>query len=411
MSSVFTAKQTELIRLFKKGGLKRINLLEGSVSSGKTYISVILWYLYVATCEESSGFLMVGKTLKSLKRNVLDLLEKMVGEENFTYSMSSKEGVLFGKRIYLEGVNDARAESKIRGLTLIGAYVDEATLMTEDFFVMLLSRLRVPGAKLIATTNPDCPHHWLKTNFIDRADELDMLDMKFTLDDNTFLARDYVESVKKEYVGAFYDRFILGKWKNAEGCVYPLFADDKSRFIIKDINPDDIMFAVIGVDFGGNNSAHAFVLNGFTRGFKEVVTLDECYVKEKISPSELDMRFADFVRRAKEKYKVYDVYCDSAETTLIEGLKSVAYTQRLGVDIRLAKKGAITDRIRLYNKLMSYGRYFVLEKCVHLIEALESAVWKDKSVSDVRLDDGNMNVDSLDALEYTTESYARDLMV
>ena len=411
MSKVFTPRQEDVIRLFKRGELKRINLLEGSVSSGKTYISVILWYLFVASNDAEGGFLMVGKTLKSLKRNVLDLLEKLVGEDNFTYSLSSKEGVLFGKRIYLEGVNDSRAESKIRGLTLSGAYVDEATLMTEDFFVMLLSRLRVPNAKLIATTNPDSPHHWLKEKFIDRADELDMLDMKFTLDDNTFLSPDYVDSVKKEYVGAFYDRFILGKWKNAEGCVYPLFAEDKSRFIKADIDPEEIMFAVIGVDFGGNNSAHAFVLNGFTRGFKEVITLDECYVKEKISPSELDMRFADFVRRAKEKYKVYDAYCDSAETTLIEGLKRVAYTERLGIDIRLAKKGAITERIRLYNKLMSYGRYFVLEGCEHLIEALESAVWKDKSISDVRLADGSMNVDSLDALEYTTESYVRDLMV
>ncbi len=411
MSKVFTKKQEEVIRLFKHGNLKRINLLEGSVSSGKTYISVVLWYLYVATCESEGSFLMVGKTLKSLKRNVLDLLEKMVGSENFSYSLSSKEGNLFGKKIYLEGVNDSRAESKIRGLTLSGAYLDEATLMTEDFFVMLLSRLRVPEAKLIATTNPDSPHHWLKEKFIDRSDEIDILDLKFTLDDNTFLDQKYIESVKKEYTGAFYDRFILGKWKNAEGCVYPLFADDKKRFIKKSVNPENILFATIGVDFGGNNSAHAFILNGFTKGFKEVITLDECYIKEKISPSELDERFINFVRRAKEKYKVYDVYCDSAETTLIEGFKSAAYSSKLGVDIRLARKGPITDRIRLYNKLMAYGRYFVLEKCEHLIEALESAVWKDKSTSDIRLDDGSINVDSLDALEYTTESYARDLMV
>jgi len=104
------------------------------------------------------------------------------------------------------------------------------------------------------------------------------------------------------------------------------------------------------------------------------------------------------------------VYCDSAEVTLIEGLKNAAVREKLPVDIRLAKKGKIIDRIRFYNSLMSQKRYFVLEDCVNVINALSDAVYDSKSIDDKRLDDGNMNIDSLDALEYSSESYMKDIM-
>ena len=409
MSNVYTSKQLKLLRMWQNNELARINLLEGSVRSGKTWISLVLWAFWVATMPREQNYLMVAKTLTSLRRNNLDLLQELVGKNNFTYSLSQKTGVLFGRKVYLEGVNDARAENKIRGMTLQGAYCDEITLFNEDFFSMLLSRLSCPGAKLIGTTNPDNPHHWLKEKYIDRADKLDMFAMKFLIDDNTFLDKAYVENLKKEYTGVYYDRFIKGEWKAAEGVIYRQFADNPEEFII-DIPPDNISFASIGVDFGGNKSAHAFVLNGFTSDFKTVITLDEFYVKEKISPAELENSFCDFVRKAKTKYNVYEAYCDSAETTLIEGLRVAAAKQGIGIDIKLAKKGAINDRIRFYNVLMAYGRYKVMRHCKHVIEALESAVWDDTSIIDKRLDDGKMNIDSLDALEYSTEPYMNDIL-
>jgi len=219
----YTPKQKELMRLWQKDGLKRLNLLEGSVSSGKTWISLVLWAFWVASMPQEKLYLMCAKSLTTLKRNCLILLDELVGNRNFTFSIPAKEGYLFGRRILFEGANDARAESKIRGLTLQGAYCDELTQFPEDFFAMLLSRLRVPGAKLIATTNPDNPGHWLMERYIRRADELDFLDVKFTIDDNTTLPPEYIESVKKEYTGVFYKRFILGEWAAAEGLVYPMF--------------------------------------------------------------------------------------------------------------------------------------------------------------------------------------------
>ena len=213
----FNPKQAELIKRLKNNTLARINILEGAVRSGKTWISLIVFALWVATMPKDATFLMVAKTLTSLKRNCLELLQSLVGEDNFSYNLSQKQGTLFGRTVYLEGVNDVRAEGKIRGMTLSGAYADEATLFQRDFFVMLLSRLSMPGAKLFATTNPDNPGHYLKKEYIDRVGELDIAVFKFTIDDNTTLDPEYVESLKKEYTGLYYKRFILGEWCVAYG--------------------------------------------------------------------------------------------------------------------------------------------------------------------------------------------------
>ena len=407
----FSKKQESVISLLKHGRLKRINLLEGSVRSGKTWISLILWAMWVATQPKSATFLMAAKTLTALERNNLNLLVSLVGADNFSFSVASKKATLFGRTVYLEGASDARAESKIRGLTLKGAYLDELTLFDEEFFIMLLSRLSEPDAKLFATTNPDSPNHWLMTNYIQRGDsgDLDFLRIKFLIDDNPYLTEEYIKSLKNEYTGVFYERFINGDWVAAEGVVYPEFANNPDCFI-KEKTDEEISFATIGVDFGGNKSAHAFVCLGFTKGFKNCVVLDEFYLKEQISPERLCWEFVEFCKKQKEKYTVFEAYCDSAETTLIQGLKSAVAKEHILVDVKKAKKTKILDRIRFFNSMISQGRFLMLKNCIHVKDALCQAVWDESAANDVRLDNGCVNIDSLDALEYAAEPYMKEMI-
>lgn len=252
---IYTAKQRALMKLWQTNKLERINLLEGSVSSGKTWISLVLWAFWVKSMPKDKPYMMCAKSLTTLKRNCLMLLQELVGEDNFTYSTSSKEGKLFGRLIHLEGANDARSESKIRGITLQGAYCDELTQFPKDFFSMLLSRLRLPNAKLIATTNPDSPSHWLKTDYIDRQEELSFLDMQFLIDDNTTLPRDYVENLKLEYTGVFYDRFILGLWVLAEGIIYPKYAEAIEE-PPENVKPEKY---ALSIDYGTQNAFAAII--------------------------------------------------------------------------------------------------------------------------------------------------------
>lgn len=206
----------------------RINLLTGSVRSGKTWISLLKFARAVWESDKSAKFLICGYTLATLKRNCLDLLLDLVGNSNFVYSLNKKEGRLFGRQLFIEGAGDSTSEQKIRGMTLNGAYCDEITLYNENFVSMLLTRLSQPNAKLYATCNPDSPLHYIKTKFIDRAEdgEIDCKVWHFVLTDNAFLSKEYIKNLSSEFSGVFYDRYILGLWVKAEGLVYPMFGDD-----------------------------------------------------------------------------------------------------------------------------------------------------------------------------------------
>lgn len=408
---VFTTKQNELIRLLKQNKLKRINLLQGSVSAGKTWISLIAWALWVATRPKDHLYMMCGKSLQTLKRNCLLPLQELIGEKHFKFSLSTKEGILFGRKIMLEGANDQRSESKIRGITLGGAYCDELTLFPKDFFVMLLSRLRVPGAKLIATTNPDVPTHWLKTEYINNGNLADdMLNIFFSIDDNTTLPADYVESLKKEYTGVYYDRFILGEWVVANGAIYKVFSDAPTAFYVKEIPHFD--YLNIGLDFGGNGSQHALVCSGITHDVNKLYALKtERIPAADMTPQALYKRVYDFCVDIKERYgTISALYADSAEQTLIAGLRQAL--RPLGVIVKNSLKREINDRIRAATMLMGGGRFYMIAaECQTLIDAFQGAVWDDKVIGkEERLDDGTSDIDTLDAFEYSFERFIPQLI-
>lgn len=261
----------------------------------------------------------------------------------------------------------------------------------------------VPPEKLIATTNPDVPTHWLKKEYIDNA-KVDMLVLRFLIDDNTTLPEEYVREIKKEYTGVYFERFICGNWVAAEGVIYPLFADNPSRYIV-DTLPEDLMFVTIGGDFGGNGSAHTLNATGFTKGFQSVVTLDEYYRKETISPYELENDFCNFIEGVCRRWKCTEIYLDSAEQILIKGVRLAAQRRKLRVNIHNARKGSINNRILFYNRLIAADRYKIMSHCKHTIEAFQTAIWKPNVTTEIRLDDGSINIDSLDAQEYSTEAY------
>lgn len=96
MNKVYSDKQRQLLRLWQQHKLRRINLLEGSVRSGKAWISLVLWAFWVATMPPDGNYLMVAKTLTSLRRNCLDLLQTLVGKNNFSYSLSKKKAACSG---------------------------------------------------------------------------------------------------------------------------------------------------------------------------------------------------------------------------------------------------------------------------------------------------------------------------
>ncbi len=367
-----TDRQNELMEV-AKGGLRRINILHGSVRSGKTWISLVLWCIWIRNMPADKAYIMTAKTLTTLKRNCLDLLEVLAGKKNFRYSLSKKEGELFGRKIYLEGVNDAGAESKIRGMTLQGAYCDEVTLFNEEFFNMLLSRLSEPEAKLFGTTNPDNPNHWFKVNYIDRRDELDFFMMEFLIDDNTFLDKKYVEELKKEYTGVFYRRFILGEWCSAEGLVYPMF--DKERHVVREVPPPEgYAEYYISIDYGTLNPCSMGLWRLDDRG---AVRLREWYYSGKQQRALLtDEEYYERLEALAEGVLVKSVIIDPSAASFI------ATIRRHGKFSVRKANNSVLDGIRLTGTLLQGDKLLFHENCEDSIREFGVYSWDEGCAED-----------------------------
>lgn len=384
----------------------RWNVKTGATGSGKSFVDYTVVIPKRILASKGEGLLvLLGNTKGTLERNILSPMREFWTHDLVGEISSDNTVKIFGKKVYALGADNKKHVSRIQGATFEYVYGDEVTTWSEDVFQMLKSRLRCNHSRFDGTCNPDNPQHWFK-KFLDS--DADIYQQSYIIDDG-MLPASTISEMKKEYAGTvYYDRFILGLWKAAEGVIYSQFADDPNRYLLDEA--PEIHIATIGVDFGGNGSAHAFVCNGILPGWKGVVTLDEYYRKEIISPAVLENDFVNFVKRCKEKYRVYEIYCDSAEQVLIEGLRRAASKAGLRVDIKNAKKGPINERIRFYCALIGSGRFAVLRTCPHVIESLSTAAWSSKAGKDERLDDGTYNIDSLDALEYSTEAYMSDIM-
>jgi len=239
----------------------RINIWSGAVRSGKTIASLIRWLTFVAAPPRGGALVVVGKTLDTVARNVFGPLQDPAitgpAARHVQYTRGAGTARIFGRPVEVITANDARAEGRLRGLTAAGAYVDELTLIPEDFFTQLLARLSVPGAKLFATTNPDGPAHWVRKKYLLRADELDLRHWHFTLDDNPALDPKYVAALKAEYVGLWYRRFVLGEWCLASGAVYDMW--DEKQHVVDEL-PPITQWIACGIDYGTTNPFAALLL-------------------------------------------------------------------------------------------------------------------------------------------------------
>ena len=386
----------------------RWSVKTGATGSGKTFVDIAATIpKRILKCRGEGLIVLMGNTKGTLERNILSPMRDLYGPLVGTISSDNTVQV-FGKKVYALGADNKKHVARIQGASMEYVYGDEVTTWSEEVFQMLKSRLRCEHSHFDGTCNPDHPSHWFK-KFLDS--DADIYQQAYVIEDGV-LPKDIVEQLKKEYAGTvYYDRFIRGLWVAADGVIYKVFADNPDRFICKRELTDfhspnhlDIVKAVIGVDFGGGTSAHAFCCTGFTRGMKKVVVLDEYREKEALTPEKLNQAFADFVRSCKERWFVTDVYCDSAEQTLINGFRQTVARERLMVNVGNALKKPINERIRATCVLMGADRFLISEDCKETIDAFRSAVWDSKKITeDVRLDNGTTNIDSLDAFEYSIE--------
>lgn len=380
MAYKFSPKQIDVIRTTLKGELGFINILEGAVRSGKTFIVNLAWTLYVINSPYDK-FLMSGESTDSLYRNVIADIIVILGEDRATYQESAKGGaqliIKFNNKTkicYCRGGSKANDEGKIRGITIAGWYADEITLHNEGFVKQALNRMSLPNSKAIWTTNPDVPNHFINKEYREVAAEKGYKHWHFELDDNLTLSEEYKQNIKNAYTGSFYQRFILGLWVSGDGVIYDMWDKEINEVKESDINIEEIKSRsrrYISIDYGTTNPM-AF-LDIWDDG-DTIWILDEYYYdSKKAQRQKTDKEYGDDLEKfIGDEHPIYIILDPSAASFKAE-IRSR----------RLRPKDAdneVNDGIRMVSTLIRQGKIKCLsKKCGPLLDNIMSYIWDEKA--------------------------------
>jgi len=408
------AKQQDAVLLSNA----RINLYEGAVRSSKTICSLLAFLDFLRTGPAGPA-LVVGKTERTVARNLLDPLVGMLGPKRCRIVSGSGEVWILGRRVYIVGANDERSSEKIRGLSLVTGYCDELSTIPESFWAMFLTRLSIEGARAFASSNPAGPAHWLKVNYLDRArlhldrdgelhrfdddpERLDLHRFSFQLADNPSLPPAYVEAISREFSGLLHRRLVLGEWCMAEGLVYDMF--DEKRHVIRGPLPPMIRVPGVGVDVGTVNPTAALMLGiqqaDPTAGTPtRLVLMREYWFDSKKAlvqktDAELSRDLRAWLGNERPQWVAVDPSAASFKLQLFrDGLPNV-----------IDAKNAVLDGIRLMSSLLATNQLVIHESCTKLIRELANYSWDSKAAEKGHDKPAKINDHAADAGRYVIAS-------
>lgn len=327
-------------------------------------------------------YILAGTSSTSIQNNVLQELYNKYGFE----PKYDKHGsfVFCGVKVVQVYTGSISGLKRARGFTAFGAYVNEASLANEIVFKEIISRCSGEGARVVWDSNPDNPNHWLNRDYIGKNDGK-IIDFSFKLDDNTFLSKRYIDSIKAATPkGKFYDRDILGLWTVAEGAIY---ADYDSKIHVVDELPDMRRYFA-GIDWGYTHygsivvvgegvDGNYYLIDGVAAQFKEI----DWWVEQ--------------ARKLTDIYGNIPFYADSARP------EHVARFDNEGFDISNANKSVIAG-IELIAKLFKEQRLYVKRGFVpRFFDEIFQYRWKEGSTKDEPLKEFD---DVLDSVRYALYS-------
>jgi PBSX family phage terminase large subunit len=402
-----------------------IEAYEGSVRSSKTFTSLLEWVHFIRN-GPAGNLLMTGKTERTIINNLLLPLQELFGSKRVRINTGEGYVEILGRRVLIIGANNEAARTKIQGLTLAGAYVDEASTLPESYFNMLYSRLSVQGAKLWLTSNPEGPVHWLKVNWLDKAmlwidkhgtihrnpdpGALDLYRYTFILDDNKSLPAEYVERTKKSYSGLFYRRYIQAEWVAAEGAIFDAWDHDTHVVPWESLPPMQRVLS-LGLDYGTTNATSAILLGlGIDNRLYAIDEWrhDSKATQRSLTDGDLSRHIREWLTQPHHLSQTVQpewVCVDPAAASF-----KVQLTQD-GVSNVINAENDVLYGIRTMSSLLATGNLLVSDRCKGLIGEIPGYSWDPKATE--KGEDKPLKVadHSIDAFRYaliTTETNWRN---
>ncbi|WP_321835413.1 PBSX family phage terminase large subunit [Clostridium butyricum] len=370
----FSLKQKKLLFWHEKGSPhedKDIVIADGAIRSGKTIACICSFIRWSLKRFKGENFILAGKTIGSLKKNLIGPLQQILSAWGLKYEYNRSENyILIGDNTYyMYDANNEKSQDRLQGLTAAGALADEVALFPKNFVDQMIGRCSVDGAKIFMNCNPAGPYHFIKTEFIDKFKEKEILYLHFTMDDNLSLAEKVKERFRRMFSGVFYKRYILGLWVQAEGLVYDMFEEIKHK--VKTVLRAYKEFYV-SCDYGTQN-ATVFLLwgkfgekwylvdeyyysgrdNGKQKTDEEYyLDLDKFINGKRIKAIIIDPSAASFIACIKKhgKYKIR-----KAKNDVLEGIRNVGT--------------CLCDQLILFN-----------DKCLNTFKEFFSYVWDEKAI-------------------------------
>jgi PBSX family phage terminase large subunit len=389
----FSEKQLRVLNWWCRGSenySKDAVICDGAVRSGKTFcmaLSFVIWSFY-----EFSGndFALCGKTIRSLKRNmvtpVLPLLkslgflcEEKVSENKLTITYNGIKN-----RFYLFGGKDESSASLIQGMTLSGVLFDEVALMPRSFVEQALARCSVAGSRFWFNCNPEYPEHWFYREWIQNVKDKNALYLHFTMEDNPSLTKDVKQRYESLYSGVFYERFVKGKWVAVYGAVYP-FMENSEMYC--DVPKGDFQKFVISCDYGTVNPA-SFGLWGLMNGIW--YRIDEYYFNSRTEGyQKTDEEHYKALCELAGDRKISQVVVDPSAASFIQVIKR---HNRFGV---VPAQNNVVNGIRRVSQVLKDGSVKICKNCRDIRKEFSLYRWDSGKAADQPIKENDHAMDDL----------------
>lgn len=390
--SPFSKKQLQALSWWCRGspyeGCSAV-ICDGAVRSGKTLcmgISFVAWSFYRF---DGQSFALCGKTIRSLKRNLVTGLLPVLEQNGFHCSMKLSENLLTvtaggrSNRYYLFGGKDESSSALIQGMTLAGVLFDEVALMPRSFVEQALARCSVEGSCFWFNCNPEHPQHWFYKDWIQNTKRKNALYLHFRMEDNPSLSKEMLRRYRGLYSGTFYERFVLGKWVAAEGLVYPFMGQERFCPVPK----GEFSKYVVSCDYGTVNPS-SFGLWGKRDG--SWYRIDEYYY---------DSRQAGVQRTDEEHYEGLTKLIGERHIECIVADPSaasfMAVIKRHGKYSVIPARNDVLDGIRLVGVALKQGDVHICDCCTDAIREFSLYRWSADTVRDAPIKENDHAMDDI----------------
>lgn len=363
-------------------------ICDGAVRSGKTLFMSISFVCWAMRRFNKMKFGICGKTILSLRRNIIDILLPTLTDMGFScddkVSKNTITVTLDGVQNYfhLFGGKDEGSPALVQGITFAGVLLDEVALQPRAFVEQACIRCSVSGSKFWFNCNPEGPGHWFYKEWISKASDRNALYLHFTMKDNPSLSQAIRRRYERLYTGVFYQRFILGQWVAADGLIYDFF--DSSFLAPVPKGPLEKYY--ISCDYGTSNPA-SFGLWGLKDGVW--YRINEFYFASRdVGFQKTDAEYVQDLLSLASDLPINAVVVDPSAASFIQALS------RCGLHIIKANNNVISG-IRITADLLKSKKIVICDVCEDAIREFSLYVWDKSSDVDKPVKDNDHAMDEI----------------